>query len=158
MASRPKDILQELVCFLAHSQLNQLSQCHPLTQPFTSRMRRWQPMKTALSHPQLFGPGSPNQGRLARAPDPVSGGGEPIIGAPAHLMHCGPLTGSRQTRAGADPHTGAVDPGHYSDCRPIRCTVSLSHVAWQTLGFGVWSCESIRMHVCNLSKSAPPFP
>lgn len=56
-------------------------------------MRRRQPMKTALSHPQLFGPGSTNQGRLACAPDPVSGWGEPITDAPAHLMHCDPLAG-----------------------------------------------------------------
>lgn len=82
-------------------------------------------MKTALSHPQLFGSGSTNQERLAGAPDPVSGRGQPMAGAPAHLMHCGPLAGGRQARAGADPHTGAVDPGHYSERRPIRCIASL---------------------------------
>lgn len=76
-------------------------------------------MKTALSYPQLFGSGSTNQRMLAGAPDPVSGQGQPITEAPAHLMHCGLLAGSRQACAGADPRAGAVDPGHYSDRRPI---------------------------------------
>lgn len=76
-------------------------------------------MKTVLSHPQLFGSGSANQKRLASAPDLVSGQTQLIAEAPAHLMHCGRL-------AGADPLTGAADPGHYSERRTIRCIVSLS--------------------------------
>lgn len=137
--------------------------------PFTSRMRQRQPMKTALSHPQLFGSNSTNQRRLASAPDPVSGWGQPIRETPAHLMHCGLLAGSRQSRPGADPHTGAVDPGHYSDCRPIRCIVSLSDTCgladFECLHFVlcvyvcVYACVCASACKCvNLRNSATPFP
>lgn len=166
-----RNILKFLVRYLTHSQLNQLSQCHPPRHPFTSRMRQWQPMKTALSHPQLFGSGSTNQRRLTSAPDPVSGRGQPITNAPAHLMHCGLLAGSRQDCTGGDPHTGAVDPSHYSDHRPIRCIISLSHVAWQTMNVCILSfvslcvcvCMRLFMHQCvcvrvHLRNSGIPFP
>lgn len=128
-------------------------------------------MKTALSHPQLFGSGSTNRRRLASAPDPVSGRGQPITEAPAHLMHCGLLAGSRQARAGADPRAGAVDPGHYPDRRPIRCIVSLSDTRgladFECLHFAlcvfvcVRVCVRVYQHVrvcVRLRNSATPFP
>lgn len=122
----------------SNSQRSQLSHCHPARHPFTSSTGQQQPIKTALSHPQLFGFDSTNQGRLAGAPDAVSGQGQPITEAPAHLMHCGLLAGSQQARTAVDPTTGVVDPGHYSACQPIRGVISLS----DTCGLA----ESERLH------------
>lgn len=112
---------------LTHFQLNHLSHCHPSRHQFTSsELGEWLPMKTALFHSQIFGSHSTNQGRLAAAPDPVSGHRQPITEAPAHLMHRGPLACSRQAHISVDPHTGAVDAGHCSDRQPIKCIVLLS--------------------------------
>lgn len=118
-----------------------LSQCHPLRHPFTERMRQWQPMRTVLSHPQLFGPGSTNQGRLPCAPDPVSGWGQPITDVPAHLMHCGPFASCRQT-----PTQVLWIQAISLTSQPIRCIFSLSHEAWQTLSFCILS--SVYHYVC----------
>lgn len=139
----------------SNSQRSQLSHCHPARHPFTSSTGQQQPIKTALSHPQLFGFDSTNQGRLAGAPDAVSGQGQPITEAPAHLMHCGLLAGSQQARTAVDPTTGVVDPGHYSACQPIRGVISLSDTCGlaesECLHFVVcvcvWICMSISMDV-----------
>lgn len=110
MAVGPKDICK--YSFLTDSKLKQLSQCHPYRLRFTSRMSRWQPMTTAPSHPQLFGPGLTNQGRLL-AHLTLSLSQESITNTPAHLMHCHVLAGIVDGH-GLVSHTGALNPGHYS--------------------------------------------
>lgn len=85
-------------------------------------------MKTALSHPQLFGSGSTNQRRLAGAPDPVSGLPQPIAAVPVHLMHCGPLAGGRQAHAGsARAQVPVILIADQSDASSRY----EAHVAWQ---------------------------
>lgn len=116
-------------------------------------MRKWQPMKTLNLYPQLFWGGRLNQlGRPVSAPDPVSGWGQPIRDAPVHLMHCFPPADSRQAWTGLDHHTGALVPSRRSDCQPIRCVISLSHVAWQINDFAFLFCLflcSLCEHICR---------
>lgn len=135
-------------------QLNQFSPCHPARHPFTSRMRQWKPIKTVLPQSQLFGSDSANQRRLACAPDLVSGQAQPITGIQrTWCIMVLFLVVDRLMLVRAP--TGAVDPGHYSECQPIRYIVSLSQtcrlVDFEWLHFVLCVClcaMCVYQHAC----------
>lgn len=112
-------------------------------------------MSAALHPPTAFlGWAQPIRGGPASCTGPASGQGRPITDAPVHLMHPEPPLPS-PLPANLPAQVQWIQ-AHYSvRPRPIRCLLSLSHAAWQTLELPF---SRITAHVCIYPPSFHPPP